>query len=56
MTAGWEKGFTDEASGTLARRGARERHSVRIGDALVITKLDGVGRSVRNLKPLADDL
>jgi len=56
MTAGWEKGFTDEASGTFARRGARERYSVRIGDALVITKLDGVGRSVRNLKPLADDL
>jgi hypothetical protein len=56
MTPGWEKGFTDEASGTLVRRCARERHSVRIGDALVITRLDGVGRSVRHFKPLADDL
>lgn len=56
--AGCEKVFTDHASGTLARRAALDEALayLRSGDTLVITKLDRLGRSVRNLKALADEL
>jgi DNA invertase Pin-like site-specific DNA recombinase len=56
--AGCEKTFTDHASGTLARRPALDEALayVRAGDTLVVTKLDRLGRSVRNLKQVADDL
>jgi DNA invertase Pin-like site-specific DNA recombinase len=57
-TAGCAKVFTDHASGTLAKRPALEQalDYLRPGDTLVITKLDRLGRSVRNLKQIADDL
>ncbi len=56
--AGCAKVFTDQASGTLAKRPALDKalDYLREGDTLVITKLDRLGRSVRNLKALADDL
>jgi len=56
--AGCEKVFIDHASGTLAKRTALEQALgyLRAGDTLVITKLDRLGRSVRNLKALADEL
>ena len=56
--AGCEKTFTDHASGTLARRPALDEalSYLRAGDTLVVTKLDRLGRSVRNLKQIADDL
>ena len=56
--AGCEKVYTDQVSGTLARRPALDDMLgyLRSGDSLVITKLDRLGRSVRELKQLADDL
>ncbi|BCW82844.1 DNA invertase [Arthrobacter sp. NicSoilE8] len=56
--AGCEKVFVDHASGTLARRPALDQmlEYVREGDTLVVTKLDRLGRSVRNLKQIAEDL
>jgi len=56
--AGCEKTFTDHASGTLAQRPALDEALgyLRAGDTLVVTKLDRLGRSVRNLKQVADDL
>ncbi len=56
--AGCQKVFTDHASGTLAKRPALEQtlDYLREGDTLVITKLDRLGRSVRNLKTLVDEL
>lgn len=56
--AGCGRTFTDHASGTLARRPALDEALayLRSGDALVVTKLDRLGRSVRNLKEVADDL
>ncbi len=56
--AGCEKTFTDHASGTLARRAALDEalSYLRAGDTLVVTKLDRLGRSVRNLKQVVDDL
>lgn len=56
--AGCEKVFVDHASGTLARRTALDEvlAYLRDGDTLAITKLDRLGRSVRNLKQVADDL
>jgi len=56
--AGCNKVFVDQAPGTLAKRPALEQalDYPRPGDTLVITKLDRLGRSVRNLKALADDL
>jgi len=56
--AGCEKTFTDHASGTLARRPALDEvlSYLRAGDTLVVTKLDRLGRSVRNLKQVSDDL
>ena len=42
----------------MAKRPALDKalDYLREGDTLVITKLDRLGRSVRNLKTLADDL
>jgi DNA invertase Pin-like site-specific DNA recombinase len=56
--AGCEQVFTDHASGTLARRPALDEalRYLRRGDTLVVTKLDRLGRSVRNLKEIADEL
>jgi DNA invertase Pin-like site-specific DNA recombinase len=56
--AGCEKVFVDHASGTLAQRTALDEalRYLRTDDTLVITKLDRLGRSVRNLKQVADDL
>jgi len=56
--AGCEKVFVDHASGILANRTALDEALgyLRAGDTLVITKLDRLGRSVRNLKALADEL
>lgn len=56
--AGCEQTFTDHASGTLARRPALDEalSYLRAGDTLVVTKLDRLGRSMRNLKQVADDL
>jgi len=56
--AGCDKTFTEHASGTLARRPALQEalSYLRAGDTLVVTKLDRLGRSVRNLKQIADDL
>lgn len=56
--AGCEQVFTDQASGTLARRPALDEtpRYLRPGDTLVITKLDRLGRSVRNLKEVAEQL
>ncbi len=57
-SAGCDRVFTDQASGTLARRPALDEalSYLRAGDTLVVTKLDRLGRSVRNLKQVADDL
>ncbi len=52
-----ERTFTDQASGTLAQRPALDEALayLRTGDTLVVTKLGRLGRSVRNLKQVADD-
>lgn len=54
--AGCEQTFVDTASGKLARRLQLDAalDYLRPGDTLVITKLDRLGRSVRNLIDLAD--
>ena len=57
--AGCTKVFVDQASGTLAKRPELDKalDYLRDGeDTLVVTKLDRLGRSVRNLKALADQL
>jgi DNA invertase Pin-like site-specific DNA recombinase len=56
--AGCIRVFTDRASGKLARRSELDAalDFLRPGDTLVITKLDRLGRSVRNLIDLADRL
>jgi DNA invertase Pin-like site-specific DNA recombinase len=56
--AGCGKVFVEHASGVLARRPALEDalEYLRAGDTLVITKLDRLGRSVRNLKEVVDGL
>ncbi|MFJ4030232.1 recombinase family protein [Paenarthrobacter sp. NPDC089989] len=56
--AGCAKVFTDHASGTLARRPALDAalDYLRDGDTLVVTKLDRLGRSVRNLQEIVDEL
>lgn len=56
--AGAERVFTDQASGKLASRPELDKclDYLRSGDTLVITKLDRLGRSVRNLIDLAEQL
>lgn len=56
--AGCEKLFVEHASGVLARRPVLDDALayLRDGDTLVVTKLDRLGRSVRNLKETVDDL
>jgi DNA invertase Pin-like site-specific DNA recombinase len=56
--AGCERTFVDHASGALAQRPALDEalRYLRSGDTLVVTKLDRLGRSVRNLKAVADEL
>lgn len=56
--AGCEKIFTDKASGKLARRPELDKAllTLRAGDQLVITKLDRLGRSLKNLIEIADQL
>ncbi len=56
--AGCERIFTDKASGKLARRPQLDAALayLRAGDVLVVTKLDRLGRSMRNLIDLADRL
>ncbi len=56
--AGCEKVFVEHASGVLARRPVLDDALayLRDGDTLVVTKLDRLGRSVRNLKETVDDL
>lgn len=56
--AGCSKIFIDHASGKLAKRPALTEALgyLRDGDTLVVTKLDRLGRSVRNLKEISDEL
>ncbi len=56
--AGCEKVFIEHASGVLAKRPALDDalKYLRAGDTLVVTKLDRLGRSVRNLKEVVDGL
>jgi DNA invertase Pin-like site-specific DNA recombinase len=56
--AGCEKIFVEHASGVLAKRPALDDalDYLRDGDTLVVTKLDRLGRSVRNLKEVAEGL
>lgn len=56
--AGCQKLFVDHASGTLTKRPALSRalEYLRERDTLVVTKLDRLGRSVGNLKDVADQL
>ena len=56
--AGCDKVFVEHASGVLARRPVLDDALayLRDGDTLVVTKLDRLGRSVRNLKETVDDL
>ena len=55
--AGCEKLFVEYASGVLARRPALDDALayLRKGDTLVVTKLDRLGRSVKNLKETVDE-
>lgn len=50
--------FVDKLSGKLASRPELDKAlvAVRAGDHLVITKLDRLGRSLRNLMDVGDDL
>jgi DNA invertase Pin-like site-specific DNA recombinase len=56
--AGCDRIFVDRASGTLAHRPELDKalHYVREGDVLLVTRLDRLGRSVKNLKDVVDEL
>lgn len=56
--AGCGRVFIDHASGTLARRPALTDMLayLREGDTLVVTKLDRLSRSVKNLEEIAEEL
>lgn len=56
--AGCDKIFSEKASGTSARRPELDRalEYLREGDSLVITRLDRLGRSTRNLIVFAEEL
>lgn len=58
QAAGCEKVFVDHASGVLANRPELDRalDYLRAGDTLVVTRLDRLGRSVKNLKDITDQL
>ena len=55
---GCEKIYEDEISGTRANRPGLDKalEILREGDTLVVWKLDGLGRSVKNLITLVGDL
>jgi DNA invertase Pin-like site-specific DNA recombinase len=56
--AGCLKIFTDKASGALDRRPQLDKmlEHLRAGDVVVVWRLDRLGRSLRNLIALVDDL
>ncbi|MEV5710621.1 recombinase family protein [Actinoallomurus sp. NPDC052274] len=56
--AGCERVFIDKASGKLARRPELDKALLvaRVGDQLVVTKLDRLGRSLEHLIALSRDL
>ena|SRR5208337_2419183 len=56
--AGCDKIFTDKATGTNAKRPALAKclEVLKAGDALTVWKLDRLGRSLRDLMALLDDL
>lgn len=58
LMAGCDKVFIDKASGKLASRPELDKclAALREGDSLVITKLDRLGRSLKNLIALAEEL
>ena len=57
-TAGCSRVFTDKASGTLASRPQLDRllDHLRPGDVVVVWRLDRLGRSLKNLIALVEDL
>lgn len=58
LLAGCDKVFIDRASGKLASRPELDKAMVmlRDGDSLVITKLDRLGRSLKNLIEMSEEL
>jgi DNA invertase Pin-like site-specific DNA recombinase len=58
IAAGCERVFTDKASGSLASRPELDRmlDHLREGDVVVVWRLDRLGRSLKNLIALVEDL
>ncbi|TIH34964.1 recombinase family protein [Subtercola vilae] len=58
LTAGCERIYMEKLSGTLASRPELDRalDHLRAGDILVITRLDRLGRSVKNLIDISERL
>ncbi len=56
--AGVERMFTDQASGTATSRPEFDKMlgQLRLGDTLVVWRLDRLGRSMKHLLELADEL